>query len=121
MILSFLITLVEITSPLGFLALVVISTIARRCVPGSHIRYQLVGAIVTLAWMVMITAAITVLISATRQDALAVAFDLLRMILTYFEWKHFKDEDNWWKGRGKKWLQSLDNALGRFQPSPTTG
>lgn len=113
--------IVQILSSTGFIAVMMMSIVANRCVPGSHRRYQAVTVIITLVWPTIIGTSITMLAAAVDRNLLSTTIELLWIILLYREWRRSKDEDNWWTGRGKKWLQSLDSKLSRFHPSPAAG
>lgn len=116
-----IITLLRLFNSLAFITLIMTSILANRYVSGSRPRYLAVTLIITLAWPIIISSAFMVLVSATHQEMLDVIANLLWGALSYFNWRQFKNDDNWWNGRGKKWLQSLDTALGRLSRTPATG
>lgn len=116
-----LITCLLLFNSLAFITLIMASILANRYVSGSRLRYLAVTVVITLAWPITISSAFMVLVSAAQQEMLDVIANLMWGALSYFNWRQFKNDDNWWNGRGKKWLQSLDKALARLSRAPATG
>lgn len=119
-LLLILLLLLVIFSVHGFLVLMVISTATTFLARGTHLRHKAVTAIITLSWVVMIGSGAAILFEASQREMLGAGLSLFRLVFTYLEWRKFKDEDNWWKGRGKKWLKSIDKAISRLSPTRAT-
>lgn len=89
-------------------------------VPRSHRRYVAASVFRTLALPSILASALIVLIYAASFAWMDVTLGVFVMVMLIFRWHHSKDEDNWWKGKGKKllrWAQSL--AGPRLALSPT--
>ena len=82
-------------------------------VPRSHRRYLANTVFLSLAWPSIFITACVALIDAARGDWQNVAAGVFVMVAVIFRWHHGKDEDSWWKGRGK--------ALGRWLRRHTAG
>jgi len=82
-------------------------------VPRSHRRYLANTVFLSLAWPSIFITACVALIDAARGDWQNVAAGVFVMVAVIFRWHHGKDEDSWWKGRGK--------ALGRWLRRHTDG
>ncbi|MCB5293174.1 hypothetical protein [Arthrobacter sp. SO3] len=71
-------------------------------VPRSHRRYVANTVFTTLAWPSVLISAVIVLIQAASGTWQNVAAGVFVMVMVIFRWRHGGDEDNWWKGKGKK-------------------
>ncbi|BAS11356.1 hypothetical protein AHiyo4_47780 [Arthrobacter sp. Hiyo4] len=71
-------------------------------VPRSHRRYVASTVFRTLAVPSIIAAGMSVLIDALAWSWMDVAMSMFVMVAIIFRLHHDKDEDNWWKGKGKK-------------------
>lgn len=71
-------------------------------VPRSHRRYVASTVFRTLAVPSILVMGISVLAKAVLWSWMDVAMGVLVMVTIIFRWHHDKDEDNWWKGKGKK-------------------
>ena len=71
-------------------------------VPRSHRRYVANTVFTTLAWPSILISAVSVLIDAASGTWQDVAAGVFVMVMVIFRWRHGGDEDNWWKGKGKK-------------------
>lgn len=71
-------------------------------VPRSHRRYVASTVFRTLAVPSIIAAGMTVLIDALTWSWMDVGMSMFVMVAIIFRLHHDKDEDNWWKGKGKK-------------------
>jgi Mn2+/Fe2+ NRAMP family transporter len=71
-------------------------------VPGSHRRYVASTVFRTLAVPSIIAAGMSVLIDALAWSWMDVGMSMFVMVAVIFRLHHDKDEDNWWKGKGKK-------------------
>lgn len=109
-----LLSLINTVSIFGFLAVILFAFSAERAVKGTRRRYQAVSVIMTLAWPVMVSSLIMACHYAVGTEWASLVIKIVNTPLTYLEWRKYKNEDNWWNGRGKKWLKSLDNALGKL-------
>jgi hypothetical protein len=71
-------------------------------VPRSHRRYMASTVFRTLALPSVLVMGISVLIDAVFSSWLDVAMGVFVMVMIIFRLHHDKEEDNWWKGKGKK-------------------
>jgi hypothetical protein len=71
-------------------------------VPRSHRRYVASTVFRTLAVPSVLVMGISVLIDAAFWSWMDVAMGVFVMVMIVFRLHHDKDEDNWWKGKGKK-------------------
>lgn len=71
-------------------------------VPRSHRRYVATTVFRTLALPSVLVMGISVLVDAVFWSWLDVAMGVFVMVMIIFRLHHDKDEDNWWKGKGKK-------------------
>ena len=71
-------------------------------VPRSHRRYVASTVFRTLALPSVLVMGISVLVDAVFWSWLDVAMGVFVMVMIIFRLHHDKDEENWWKGKGKK-------------------
>ncbi|KQR62715.1 hypothetical protein ASF98_14080 [Arthrobacter sp. Leaf337] len=71
-------------------------------VPRSHRRYVASTVFRTLALPSVLVMGISVLVDAVFWSWLDAAMGVFVMVMIIFRLHHDKDEDNWWKGKGKK-------------------
>ncbi len=71
-------------------------------VPRSHRRYVATTVFTTLVWPSIVISGVSALIYAASGTWLNVAGGVFVMVMMIFRWRHGGDEDNWWKGKGKK-------------------
>ena len=71
-------------------------------VPRSHRRYVASTVFRTLALPSVLVMGVSVLVDAVFWSWLDVAMGVFVMVMIIFRLHHDKDEDNWWKGKGKK-------------------
>ncbi len=71
-------------------------------VPRSHRRFVASTIFRTLAVPSILVMGVSVLAKAIQWSWMDVAMGVLVMVMIIFRWHHDKDEDNWWKGKGKK-------------------
>lgn len=71
-------------------------------VPRSHRRYVASTVFRTLAVPSIITSGMSVLIDALAWSWMDVSLSMFVMMAIIFRFHHDKDEDSWWKGKGKK-------------------
>jgi hypothetical protein len=71
-------------------------------VPRSHRRYVASTVFRTLALPSVLASGVTVLVDAVFWSWMDVAMGVFVMVAIIFRLHHDKDEDNWWKGKGKK-------------------
>lgn len=109
-----LLLLISSVSVYGFLAVIIFAFAAEKAVKGTKRRYQSVTVIMTLAWPVMLSSLVMASYYAIEPGWFSILIKVLNALLTYLEWRKYKAEDHWWNGRGKKWLKSLDNTLGKL-------
>ncbi len=91
-------------------------------VPRSHRRFVAATIFRTLAVPSIAVTAVGVLIDVASKSWLNVTLGTFLMVALIFRWHHDKDEDHWWKGKGKKlarWARRL--AGPRWVPSPARG
>lgn len=71
-------------------------------VPRSHRRYVASTIFRTLAVPSILVMGVSVLAKAVLWSWMDVAMGVLVIVMIIFRWHNDKDEDNWWKGKGKK-------------------
>ena len=71
-------------------------------VPRSHRRYLASTVFRTLAIPSIIANGLTVLIALVLWSWIDVVMGMFVLVAIIFRLHHDKDEDNWWKGKGKK-------------------
>ena len=71
-------------------------------VPMSHRRYVASTVFRTLAVPSVLAMGVSVLVDAVFWSWMDVAMGVFVMVMIIFRLHHDKDEDNWWKGKGKK-------------------
>lgn len=71
-------------------------------VPRSHRRYVASTVFRSLALPSVLVMGISVLVDAVFWSWLEVTMGMFVIMMIIFRLHHDKDEDNWWKGRGKK-------------------
>lgn len=71
-------------------------------VPRSHRRYVANTVFRTLALPSILIMAATVLINVASGAWQNVAVGVFVLVSVIFRWRDGNDEDNWWKGKGKK-------------------
>jgi hypothetical protein len=71
-------------------------------VPRSHRRFVASTAFRTLAVPSILATGVIVLVDAVVWSWMDVAMGVFVMVTIIFRLHHDKDEDNWWKGKGKK-------------------
>lgn len=78
-------------------------------VPRSHRRYVATTVFRTLALPAIVIMAASVLIDVASGAWQNVAAGVFILMTVTFRWRNDTDEDNWWKGKGKKlsrWVRS---------------
>lgn len=78
-------------------------------VPRSHRRYVANTVFRTLALPSMVILAASVVIDVASGAWQNVALGVFILVAVVFRWRSDTDEDNWWKGQGKKlgrWLRN---------------
>jgi hypothetical protein len=81
-------------------------------VPRSHRRYVASTIFRTLALPSILVTGVSVLIDAVFWSWTDVALGVFLMVMIIFRLHHDKDEDNWWKGKGKKLARWARQQLG---------
>ena len=71
-------------------------------VPRSHRRYVASTVFRTLAIPSVVSTGMSVLIGAVTWSWMDVVMSMFVMVAIIFRLHHDTDEDNWWKGKGKK-------------------
>lgn len=71
-------------------------------VPRSHRRYVANTVFRTLAVPSILVMGISVLAKAVLWSWMDVAMGVFVIVMIIFRWHYDKDEDNWWKDKGKK-------------------
>ncbi|MBT2593927.1 hypothetical protein [Arthrobacter sp. ISL-72] len=74
-------------------------------VPRSHRRYVASTIFRTLAVPSVLVMGISVLMDAVFWSWMDVVMGVFVMVMIIFRLHHDKDEDNWWKGKGKKFAR----------------
>ncbi|MET3952160.1 hypothetical protein [Arthrobacter sp. UYEF36] len=80
-------------------------------VPRSHRRYVASTVFRSLAVPSILVMGVSVLVDAVYWSWLDVAMGVFVMTMIIFRLHHDKDEDNWWKGKGKKIARWARNQL----------
>ncbi|WP_211879843.1 hypothetical protein [Pseudarthrobacter albicanus] len=78
-------------------------------VPRSHRRYVATTVFRTLALPAIVIMAASVLIDVASGAWQNVATGVFILMTVTFRWRNDTDEDNWWKGQGKKLARWLRN------------
>jgi predicted membrane channel-forming protein YqfA (hemolysin III family) len=77
-------------------------------VPRSHRRHLANTVFLALAWPSILISGAVALLDAARGDWQNVAAGVFVLVAVIFRWHHGRDEDSWWKGKGKalgRWLR----------------
>jgi hypothetical protein len=91
-------------------------------VPRSHRRYVASTVFRTLAVPSIIANGLTVLIALVVASWVDVVMGMFVLVAIIFRLHHDKDEDNWWKGKGKKLARWARRQLaGRTSTAPAMG
>ncbi len=91
-------------------------------VPRSHRRYLASTVFRTLAVPSIIANGVTVLIALVVASWVDVVMGMFVLVAIIFRLHHDKDEDNWWKGKGKKLARWARRQLsGRSAAAPAMG
>jgi hypothetical protein len=89
-------------------------------VPRSHRRYVASTVFRTLAVPSILVMAVSVLVDAILSSWIDLVLGVFVMVTIIFRFHQDKDEDNWWKGKGKKlagWARRQLAARGSFAPA----
>lgn len=89
-------------------------------VPRSHRRYVASTVFRSLAIPSIIANGVTVLIALVVASWVDVVMGMFVLVAIIFRLHHDKDEDNWWKGKGKKLARWARRQLSRRQLSGRT-
>ncbi|MFJ6028093.1 hypothetical protein ACIQCN_11585 [Pseudarthrobacter sp. NPDC092424] len=95
-------------------------------VPGSQSRYVASTVFRTLAVPSVISLAVSVLVDLVMASMSGVGMAMFVLVAIIFRLHHDKDEDNWWKGKGKKlarWARRrfAGRVSGRAVAAPALG
>ena len=91
-------------------------------VPRSHRRYVASTVFRTLAVPSIIANGLTVLIALVVASWVDVVMGMFVLVAIIFRLHHDKDEDNWWKGKGKKLARwARRQFAGRTSTAPAMG
>jgi hypothetical protein len=91
-------------------------------VPRSHRRFVASTAFRTLAVPSIIANGLTVLVALVLASWIDVVMGMFVLIAIVFRLHHDKDEDNWWKGKGKKLARwARRRTAGRTAAAPALG
>jgi hypothetical protein len=91
-------------------------------VPRSHRRYLASTVFRTLAIPSIIANGLTVLIALVLWSWIDVVMGMFVLMAIIFRLHHDKDEDNWWKGKGKKLARwARRQFAGRTSAAPAMG
>jgi len=91
-------------------------------VPRSHRRYVASTVFRTLAIPSIISTGSSVLIGAVSWSWMDVVMSMFVMVAIIFRLHHDTDEDNWWKGKGKKLARwTRRQFAGRSAVAPAMG
>jgi len=91
-------------------------------VPRSHRRYLASTVFRTLAVPSIIANGVTVLIALVVASWVDVVMGMFVLVAIIFRLHHDKDEDNWWKGKGRKLARwARRQFAGRTAAAPAMG
>jgi hypothetical protein len=91
-------------------------------VPRSHRRYLASTVFRTLAIPSIVVNSLTVLIALVLWSWIDVVMGMFVLVAIIFRLHHDKDEDNWWKGKGKKLARwARRQFAGRTSAAPALG
>ncbi|WP_461175063.1 hypothetical protein [Arthrobacter sp. Z1-9] len=91
-------------------------------VPRSHRRYLASTVFRTLAVPSIIANGVTVLIALVLASWVDVVMGMFVLMAIIFRLHHDKDEDNWWKGKGKKFARwARRQFAGQTAAAPAMG
>jgi hypothetical protein len=91
-------------------------------VPRSHRRYVASTVFRTLAVPSIVANGVTVLIALVLASWIDVVMGMFVLVAIIFRLHYDKDEDNWWKGKGKKLARWARRHLsGRTAAAPAMG
>jgi hypothetical protein len=90
-------------------------------VPRSHRRYVASTVFRTLAIPSVIANALTVLIALVLASWIDVVMGMFVLSAIIFRLHHDKDEDNWWKGKGKKLARWARRQFASRTAAPAVG
>ena len=91
-------------------------------VPRSHRRYLASTVFRTLAIPSIVVNGLTVLIALVLWSWIDVVMGMFVLVAIIFRLHHDKDEDNWWKGKGKKLARwARRQFAGRTSAAPAMG
>ena len=89
-------------------------------VPSSHRRYVASTVFRTLAVPSVLVMAVSVLVDAILSSWIDLVLGVFVMVTIIFRFHQDKDEDNWWKGKGRKlagWARRQLAPRGVFAPA----
>ncbi|GAA4684967.1 hypothetical protein [Frondihabitans cladoniiphilus] len=95
-----------------------VSLRARQAVKGSRERYVALTQRRILSWAVTIGFVVQGVLGLATGSTWG-GFNLLfALYLAYVEIKNHKDDDDWFKGRGKKIWKGVKSGLAKLRPKP---
>ena len=96
---------VSITSVVAasvFATIVGAGVIASRTVNGTVRHYKAVTVVLTAFWPLVLLASFCAVAHSMDRNLFSSFIAVLQIVMSWIEWNRHKDDDNWWKGRGKK-------------------
>ena len=91
-------------------------------VPRSHRRYVASTVFRTLAIPSIVANALTVFVALVMSSWVDVVMGMFVLVAIVFRFHHNQDEDNWWKGKGKKLARWVRRQFaGRTSTAPALG
>lgn len=91
-------------------------------VPRSHRRYVASTVFRTLAIPSIVANAMTVFVALVVSSWVDVVMGMFVLVAIVFRFHHNQDEDNWWKGKGKKLARwARRQFAGRTSTAPAMG
>lgn len=85
--------------------------IRRRMVRGTRAHYAMTTITRTLAVPAILMKMTDIVLDTADRDYLMLAVDVAVLMYLILYWFWTKDDDNWWKGRGRKIGRALRGAL----------
>ncbi|MFF1251957.1 hypothetical protein ACFVYC_05615 [Pseudarthrobacter sp. NPDC058329] len=90
-------------------------------VPRSHRRYVASTVFRTLAIPSVVANGLTVLVALVLASWIDVVMGMFVLMAIIFRLHNDKDEDNWWKGKGRKLARWAGRQFGGRTAAPATG
>lgn len=97
-----LVSITGVVAASVFMTIVGAAFIASRTVNGTVRHYKAVTVIMTAFWPPVLLSSFCVVAHSMDRNLLSSFIAVAQIVMAWIEWNRYKDDDNWWKGRGKK-------------------